>query len=43
MQHVLDACIYYASGATSGAEGLGRMSDVERVRAKLAAWQGEKG
>ena len=42
MQHVVDAYIYYASGATSGAEGLGRMSDVKRVRAKLTAWEAEQ-
>ncbi len=28
----------YASGATSGAEGLGRMHDVERMRQLLADW-----
>lgn len=28
----------YASGATSGAEGLGRMHDVERMRKLLAEW-----
>jgi len=28
----------FASWATSGAEGMGRMHDVERVRKQLASW-----
>jgi tetratricopeptide (TPR) repeat protein len=36
---VEDAYRYYASGASSGGEGLARMDGVHRVVAKLAAWE----
>jgi uncharacterized protein YqcC (DUF446 family)/Tfp pilus assembly protein PilF len=36
---VVDAYVSYASGASSGAEGMGRIADVERERKKLAEWQ----
>jgi tetratricopeptide (TPR) repeat protein len=36
MTLVVDAYTYYASGATSGGEGMARMLDVKRTRAKLA-------
>ncbi|MEP6862440.1 MAG: YqcC family protein [Deltaproteobacteria bacterium] len=41
MRLVVEAYRYYASGATSGGEGMARMADVDRVRAKLAAWESE--
>jgi hypothetical protein len=39
MRLVEDAYRYYASGASSGGEGLARMQGVNRVVAKLAAWE----
>ncbi|MCC6900748.1 MAG: YqcC family protein [Polyangiaceae bacterium] len=43
MQLVCDGHRINASWATSGAEGLGRMHDVEQARAELARWQRELG
>jgi len=36
---VVDAYIMYASGATSGGEGMARMADVDRERARLREWE----
>jgi tetratricopeptide (TPR) repeat protein len=36
---VVEAYVIYASGASSGAEGMGRMADVERERARLREWE----
>lgn len=36
---VVDAYVIYASSSTSGAEGMGRMADVNRERARLREWE----
>jgi hypothetical protein len=38
LELVLNAYEWFASGASSGAEGLGRMVEVERVRGELKRW-----
>jgi hypothetical protein len=38
---VLHGYEIYASWASSGSEGLGRMVDVDRVRDRLAGWERE--
>lgn len=38
---VIQAYVVWASGASSGAEGMGRMGDVERERARLREWERE--
>ena len=39
MRLVVDAYLAWASWATSGAEGLGRMATVEEKRERLRAWE----
>ena len=43
LRFAVDGCRVFASGASSGAEGLGRMHDVEQVEKKLARWRKELG